>query len=134
MDEEVPTAAGNVRRKVLRNAGTDTEPYWVFIPAIQPAPQRFTPVRLAFADRRSFGYGGPGTPWPFDVERAKVDRRYRTGINNAINAYPQWTDAKWRKEAGRILAAIVEFDRLIEETMTERRRKEFMREMASKYL
>jgi len=56
---------------------------------------------LAFANPRSFGYGGGEHPWPFSYRRAFWDARYRQGVKNAIKA--SWTASNWKYAARKLM-------------------------------
>jgi len=118
-------------KRVLRNIGSEAEPYWAFVPKsfahLQPLedapvrPLQTRPKVKAFANPRSFGYGGGETPWPFDRQRAMDDVRYRTGVRNAINA--NWTASNWKYEARLLLTQVLEDLLLLEEQLAARRRR-----------
>lgn len=80
------------------------------VQAIERSPRYYPrtppPKPKAFANPRSYGYGGPETPWPFDRRRAYEDARYRSGIRNAIGA--DWTASNWKFVAQRLLTEVVE--------------------------
>lgn len=89
------------------------EPFWVFIPttltSTRPARRdfaRYVPQAKAFANPRSWGYGGGETPWPFDYNKAMRDARYRTGIRNAIHS--NWTASNWQYAAKLLLLEVLE--------------------------
>lgn len=58
----------------------------------------------AFANPRSFGYGGGEHPWPFSYRRAFWDARYRQGVKNAMKA--DWTASNWKYAAKKMLEDI----------------------------
>jgi len=101
-------------KRVLRDISMPgEEPFWVFIPEVLTAQKRlrvferkYVPQVKAFANPRSWGYGGGETPWPFDRERAMRDTRYRTGIRNAIHA--NWTASNWKYAAKLLLLEVLE--------------------------
>lgn len=71
-------------------------------------PRRETPQERranrpikAYANPRSWGYGGDETPWPFDYQRALQEPGYRWGINRAIMA--DWTAQNWKHAARDLL-------------------------------
>lgn len=61
-------------------------------------------VKYAYEDPLKPGYGGG--PWPFDWERALLDRRYRQGLYNAVQAKPVWTAKKWREATQDLLVTV----------------------------
>lgn len=115
-------------KRVLVNLEVDPDlpPYWAYVSPkflpTHPTPrevleQKYAVVYtreekkerkepLAFANPSSHGYGGGETPWPFDVERALRDGRYRAGIRNAIKS--NWTAQNWKFEARRLLIRVLD--------------------------
>lgn len=75
-------------------------------PKVPPLKKKEQSKPKAFANPMSWGYGGGETPWPFDVRRAYVDARYRTGIRNAIAS--DWTASNWKYVAQRELARVLD--------------------------
>lgn len=106
-------------KRVLVNLNPpDEQPYWTYVdarlniqqPTPPPAnypiqPSKRKPAEKAFANPFGKGYGDSEAPWPFDHNRAYSDKRYRTGIRNAIKA--DWTSSHWKYYANRQLNRIV---------------------------
>lgn len=61
-------------------------------------------TKYAFENPLHPGYGGG--PWPFDWERALLDRRYRQGLYNAIASKPVWTAKNWRDATKDLLVTV----------------------------
>lgn len=53
------------------------------------------PRAKAFADPKGPGYGG--NQWPFDIEKAMREQKYRNGLRNAITS--TWVDDNWKSVA-----------------------------------
>lgn len=105
------------KRALVNLNPPDQEPYWAFVPTNLVDPRRkvkaprvrtVRPKPKAFANPNSFGYGGGQTPWPFDIEKARHDGRYRAGIRNAINA--DWTASNWKSVARSLLLELLEIE------------------------
>jgi len=132
-------------KRVLRNLGTEDEPFWAYVSvALVPTKQKrklreAKTKPKAFANPNSWGYGGGETPWPFDRQRAAVDGRYRAGVRNAIHS--DWTASNWKSVAKALLIEVIE-ELITESAMIEaeeraaslKKRAKFMKEMEQKYL
>jgi len=110
-----------MKKRVLVNIEVDPEkpPVWsfeditLFPPPLAPRPPKYARVYTAaerkekkavkaFADPLLSGYGAG--PWPFDYEKALVDKRYRAGVTNAMEA--DWTSQNWKFATESLLSLV----------------------------
>jgi len=110
-----------MKKRVLVNVEVDPDkpPYWAFtstpvvLPPVEARPPKYAKTYTAverrekkavkaFADPELAGYGAG--PWPFDYERALLDKRYRSGVQNAAEA--DWTSQNWKYAAEQLLSMV----------------------------